>query len=522
MDPLRAKLTGFGIAVFAFLFGLLTASGLEWTRGSAAANAERSFLLQTPQRQEVAPLEEMSRGFNSIAQAVTPAVVSVRAEGAPHSGISFDVPQNLPGPFEDWFRRFYRPQEPQQELPYDVPLGTGSGFVVSDDGYIVTNNHVVEQAEKIVVELADGRQFTATLVGRDPTTDVAVIKIDANGLPSLALGNSDRIEIGEWVLAIGNPGFGDGRTLNFTVTAGIVSAQGRNINIIQRSSGSRYAIEDFIQTDAVINPGNSGGPLVNTRGEAIGMNTAIASRTGYYQGYGFAIPINLVKSVMDDLIEYGRVRRAALGITINGVSTADAKEYGLDEVAGVVVQDFTGDSPAKAAGLQRGDVIVAIDGEEVGRVGQLQQVIASKKPGSTVNVRVIRYGEPRTFRVRLTEAPVPSPQPTTRTASARPGQRLGFQAQELTRELARQAQFPDRVDLEGLIIRNVEPYSPAARAGLRPGMVIERLERNPVRSEADLDEILDDLKPGDVASFDVAVPAEEGVSRFIVNVEVPA
>jgi serine protease Do len=386
----------------------------------------------------------------------------------------------------------------------------------------VTNNHVVEQAEKIVVELADGRQFTAALVGRDPTTDVAVIKIDAKRLPTLALGNSDDLQIGEWVLAVGNPGFGDGRTLNFTVTAGIVSAQGRNINIIQRSSGSRYAIEDFIQTDAVINPGNSGGPLVNTRGHAVGMNTAIASRTGYYQGYGFAIPINLVKSVMDDLIEYGRVRRAALGVTINGVSTADAKEYGLPDVAGVVVQDFTENSPAQAAGLERGDVIVAVDGNKVERVGQLQQVIASKKPGSTVEVSVIRYGEPRTLRVRLTEAPVPNPQPATRTASTRPGLRLGFQAQELTRELARQAQFPDRVDLQGVIISDVEPYSPAARAGLRPAMVIERLERTPVRSVADLDKILDNLKPGEVASFDVAVPAEDGVSRFIVNVEVPA
>jgi serine protease Do len=341
-------------------------------------------------------------------------------------------------------------------------------------------------------------------------------------LPVLPLGDSDQVQIGEWVLAIGNPGFGDGRTLNSTVTAGIVSAQGRNINIIQRSSGSPYAIEDFIQTDAVINPGNSGGPLVNTAGQAIGMNTAIASRTGFYQGYGFAIPINLVKSVTNDLIEYGRVRRAALGVQITPVTTADAKAFHLPEVAGVVVQDFpTDDSPAKSAGLERGDVIVSVEGEEIHRVGQLQQLIAGKKPGSTVEVKVIRYGEPKTFHVRLAEAPVPSPEPATRTASTRPGRRLGFQVQTLTRELARQAQFPERAGVEGVIITDVERFSPAARAGLRPPMVIERINRKPVRSVSDLDKVLDDLKPGDVVSFDVAVPAEGGANRFIVNVEVP-
>ena len=521
MDPLRAKVTALGIAALAFAFGLLTASGLEWTRGGEAAETRFSATLQTPQRRDVAPLDEMSRGFNSIARAVTPAVVSVQTEGAPHASLDRGLPPNVPQPFEEWFRRFYRSPQ-QEEVPYDVPLGNGSGFIVSADGYILTNNHVVARADKITVELSDGRRLPARLVGRDPTTDVAVIKIEEKGLPTLPLGNSDQIQIGEWVLAVGNPGFGDGNTLNFTVTAGIVSAQGRSIDIIRRSSGSNYAIEDFIQTDAVINPGNSGGPLVNTKGEAIGMNTAIASRTGYYQGYGFAIPINLVKSVMNDLVEYGRVRRAALGVQIRPVDPADAKAFNLPEVAGVSVQDFTEDSPAQAAGIQRGDVIVAVNGDKVERVGQLQQIIAGHKPGETVEIRVIRYGEPRTVRVRLTEAPVPEPEPTTRTAAARPGSKLGMQFETLDRELARQAQIPDRVEREGVLITSVDPYSPAQRAGLAQGMIVRKVNQKQVRSAAELDRILEGLKAGDVASFDVVIPLQEGVQRAILNVEIPA
>jgi serine protease Do len=524
MDPVRTKLTVLVAAIVAFALGLWTASGLEWTRGAAAAGGSATAS-QAPAKRDVAPIDDLSRGFVSIARAVTPAVVSVRAEGAPpRPGFRFRLPPGVPEPFEEWFRRFYRAPSPDQEIPWDVPLGTGSGFIVSEDGYIVTNNHVVERAEKITVELSDGRQLEARLIGRDPTTDVAVVKVDARGLPTLALGNSDQVQIGEWVLAVGNPGFGDGNTLDFTVTAGIVSAKGRNINIIQRSSGSSYAIEDFIQTDAVINPGNSGGPLVNTRGEAIGMNTAIASPTGYYQGYGFAIPINLVKTVMKDLIEYGRVRRAALGISIRRVTPEDAEAFRLPEVSGVVVQDFTENSPARAAGLERGDVIVEVDGEKIQRVGQLQQLIAAHKPGDVVEVKAIRYGEPKTFRVRLTEAPVPEPEPEPRVASARPSTRLGFEVAPLTPEAAREAGYPENAKFQGVIVRQVEEYSPAARAGFQPGMVIERVNRKPIRSPEDLQKALEDLKPGEVVSFDIALPSADepdGFSRLILNVRVP-
>src|SRR5690606_25910792 len=216
------------------------------------------------------------------------------------------------------------------------------------------------------VTLVDKRTFEAEVVGRDPTTDVAVIKIDAKGLPAIPMGDSDQARVGEWVLAIGNPGFGDSRSLDFTVTGGIISAKGRPLDIIGRelqnhaSPAASYAIEDFIQTDAVINPGNSGGPLVNLRGEVIGMNTAIASGTGFYQGYGFAIPINLARRVMSDLIEHGHVRRALLGINIVNVTPEDAEVFRLPEIAGALVEDFAEGSPAQRAGLQRGDVIVEV------------------------------------------------------------------------------------------------------------------------------------------------------------------
>jgi len=236
-----------------------------------------------------------------------------------------------------------------------VEQGTGSGFIVSSDGYILTNNHVVAGADRVMVRLYDKREFTAKVVGSDPATDVAVIKIDARDLPAVSLGNSDSTRVGEWVLAIGNP---LGEAFTFTVTAGIVSAKGRLLNGLQQS---RYAIQDFIQTDAAINPGNSGGPLVNVRGDVIGINAAIASETGFYSGYGFAIPINLAHTVMEQLIKTGHVERAVMGVAIREVQPEDADAVGLKEISGVVVNSYTGDdSPAKRAGIQPGDVIVAL------------------------------------------------------------------------------------------------------------------------------------------------------------------
>ena len=246
-------------------------------------------------------------------------------------------------------------------------------------------------ADKITVKMTDHKAYEATLIGHDPQTDVAVIKIDAKNLPTVALGDDERLRIGEWVLAIGNP-----LGLDFTITAGIVSAKGRNSNEVQVNTGQK-SITDFIQTDAAINPGNSGGPLVNIRGEVIGINTAIASQTGYYAGYGFAIPVDLARTVWQDLIAHGHIVRAQLGVNIGEVAIEDAQAAGLKEITGVMVAGCNvttgGSSPACAAGIQEGDVILSLDGKTVDRVSGLQRIVRAKQPGENVDVKVMRYGK---------------------------------------------------------------------------------------------------------------------------------
>jgi serine protease Do len=327
--------------------------------------------------------------FVEIAGKVTPFVVSISAKRTIEHPSIEETPL-FKGPFEKFFRRFREEERFETE-------GLGSGVIVKEDGYILTNNHVVEMAEEIQVSVFENQVFKAEIIGRDPTTDVAVIKIEGNGLPVAPLGDSDQAEVGEWVLAVGNP-----MRLPFTITAGIISAKGRNIDIIPGS----YSIESFIQTDAAINPGNSGGPLINLKGEVVGINTAISTNTGYYQGYGFAIPINLAKRVLDDLIEKGHVVRAILGVSIRNVTPEMARDLSLEEARGISVEGFIPeDSPAQKAGLQRGDVILEIDGEAVSRVNELQTLVAQHDPGDAVTLGVIRNGERKSFTVILTEKP---------------------------------------------------------------------------------------------------------------------
>src|SRR6266404_6542552 len=343
------------LVALAFALGLAFASAFRLpTRGEAAV---RSVLQDTsrPLPQAKAAVD-LGDAFASVAEHVKPAVVFIKSERRERVS-SRRVPS-----FDDFFNAPRRPQ---------VEQGSGSGFIVSQDGYILTNNHVVQGADRVTVRLYDNREFTAKTVGTDPSTDVAVIKIIATGLPTVRLGDADSTKIGNWVLAIGNP---LGEAFTFTVTAGIVSAKGR---LLQGLTQSRYAIQDFIQTDAAINPGNSGGPLVNVRGEVIGINSAIASETGFYAGYGFAIPINLAKTVMDQLVKTGRVERAVMGVSIHDARQEDADAVGLKQIAGVVVDSYTSDdSPAKKAGIQPGDVIIAVDGQPVDNTPQLQQRVA--------------------------------------------------------------------------------------------------------------------------------------------------
>ncbi len=490
--------------------GLLLVSGLGLASGVAwRHDTERAALLQTalPRPRDVRQAGEVSDGFVAIAGSVTPAVVQIQAESAPRSRTGRRT----------GFHDFFPPTPDGGSVP---EIAGGSGFIVSPDGYILTNNHVVEGAERITATLQDRRVFEARVVGRDPTTDVAVLRIDAHSLPTVRLGDSDDARVGEWVLAIGNPGFGDASTLDFTVTGGIISAKGRPLNILRselgQSTSGNFAIEDFIQTDAVINPGNSGGPLVNLRGEVIGINTAIASTTGYSEGYGFAIPSNLARRVMKDLVEHGTVRRALLGITIGEVSPEDAEVYRLPSISGVLVEDFAADSPARKAGLERGDVIVAVGGTPVERPGQLQRVVAQRQPGEDVQVDVIRYGERRGFRVRLTQAALPSPAPeVAEPTAAEADASLGLDVSDLTATAARQLGF---AQASGVVIAHVTPFSPASRKGLAHGDRIVSIDRVPVHTAADVRVALAKAGAGQIVSILVERP---GGQTHIANVRLP-
>jgi serine protease Do len=501
-DPIRAKARIIVFTSAAFIGGVAFASGLEWTAGTHAAS-----ILQTPPTVEGRPVADLSEAFVSIAESVTPAVVNISSERTQQVRGHQGIPEQ--------FRRFFDiPEAPEGEVPVG---GTGTGFVISRDGHIMTNNHVIEDATRIRVTLRDRRQFDAQVIGRDPTTDVAVIKIDASDLAVARLGRSESARVGEWVMAIGNP-----MGLDFTVTSGIVSARGRgNLGILGRSLGAerQLAIEDFIQTDAAINPGNSGGPLVNLRGEVIGINTAIASGTGTFTGYGFAVPIDLARRVADDLIQYGRSRRPIMGVTIRPVLPEDAEAFRLPQVSGAVVNDFSEQSPAQRAGLQRGDVIVAIDGRPISQSNELQRVIATRRPGETVDVDIIRYGERRQVRVQLTEAAAPETPAAPERTRARGEQRLGIEVQPITQELARQHNLQGT---EGVVITEVTRFSPAARAGIRPGDRLVAIDRQPVRDVAQVQRVITSKRPGEVVSLDVETSGRDRqVIRSIINVRIP-
>src|SRR6185312_14783598 len=361
------------------------------------------------------------------------------------------------------------------------------------------NNHVVDGSDQVTVRLLDRREFKAKVVGTDPSTDLAVLKINADNLTPAPLGSSDAARVGEWVLAVGNP---LGENLTFTVTSGIISAKGRTL---QLPNSSDRSIQDFIQTDAAINPGNSGGPLVSVRGEVIGVNSAIESETGFYSGYGFAIPIDLARKVMDQIITSGRVHRAALGITVKDASPNDAAYVGLPDIRGVVVQDFGGEaSPARKAGIEPGDIIVAVDGKPVEYVGQLQQQIAFRKAGESVKVEVARKGGIRkTLNVRLQEVAPPkdvagrdSDQSNDAADSsdeaAASVDLLGLTVQPVDRDAIQQFQLEP--DQRGLLVTGVTPGGPSYGEVADPEAggpdILLSVEDKPVKSVADLRQAL--------------------------------
>ena len=507
----------FGAAVVvAFLCGLIFASGFDltrfgWAQGKVTGSGNK------PSAAEVAPAADLESAFEAVAEHARPAVVSIETERFARQRPTARLRrapggQQLPPSIEDMLRGFDGPQSDQPEE------ASGSGFIVSPDGYILTNNHVVADADKVTVTLFDKTVYTAKVIGRDPSTDVAVIKIDGKGFPTVNLGDDAKARVGQWVLAIGNP-----LQLNFTVTAGIVSAKGRNQTALLNPNGQNpYAITDYIQTDAAINPGNSGGPLLNIRGDVIGINSAIASGTGYYAGYGFAIPITLAKQVMDDLIRFGKVKRAVVGVTLLDVQPNDAKAAGLQHAEGAKVTGFNPDgaeSPAQKAGLEVGDIITAADGKGVDQVSTLQRIIRGHKPGDVVTLDVMRFGSKKSFSVKLAEAPdaaqlasaddAPATvaRPANNTAT-RAMDRLGISVEPVSTEFAQTLKLaaPYR---SGLRIASVAGNGPSYRNLFQNQIILGVLHpvRRDIHSVDDLQSVLASMKTGDVIELKVCSPS---------------
>jgi len=462
--------------------------------------AAASPLVHAAEDDNIALLDRSAKAFASVVKQAGPAVVHVRVEKSVKGrGQEFDM-------FNDpFFERFFGPQfrHPRQGEPREFKQeGAGSGFIISPEGLILTNNHVVGEADTITVRLADEREFKAKVIGTDPQSDVALIKIEADKLPVLPLGDSDRLEVGEWVIAIGSP-----FELNQTVTVGVVSAKGRN-----RIGINDY--ENFIQTDAAINPGNSGGPLLNIHGEAIGMNTAIFSRSGGYMGIGFAIPINMAKNIQQQLQKHGKVTRGWLGVVIQDVDEELAKSFGLEKARGALISEIAEKSPAAESGLQKGDVIVELGGAEVNNVSELRNQVALIAPGTKVDLLVIRDGQKKTVQIAIGEQPAELAKP----AGSNGGeslQNLGLSLQNLTEELASQLGYSPE---QGVLIAEVEPGSPAERAGLKPGQLIEEVNKQRVRNLKDLRKALEGVKPdakvllyvraGEYSQYIVLMPAK--------------
>jgi serine protease Do len=421
-----------------------------------------------------APQLSPAEGWTAVAKAAMPAVVNIAA-----TRLARGWQDRPPGPFfADPFFRFFIPGP---ELEPRRQQSLGSGVLVSPEGYVLTNHHVVEGAEDIRVTLADRREFRARLVGSDPKTDLAVLKLPGGGFAALPLGDSDRVEVAETVLAIGNP-FG----LAQTVTMGIVSAVGRaNLGIAE--------YEDFIQTDAAINPGNSGGALINGRGELIGINTAIVSDSGGYMGIGFAVPANLARAVMQQIIQHGRVRRGWLGVSVQALTPPLARALGLPEAHGILVAEALPDSPAARAGVRRGDVIVALDDRPADDVGRFRNQVAQTLPGSRVRLTVVRGGQRQTVEVVLGELPEPGARPAGLPALP---ERLGLMLVELTPDMAARLGLP--ATARGVLVQEVRVGGLGQRLGLRPGDVIQEVNGRPVRTPPEFARAIAEAADGDV------------------------
>jgi Do/DeqQ family serine protease len=442
---------------------LLAGSLFGWT-ASGLGGADVAARSTSPASPPV--VETLANGaaasYADIVDRVAPAVVTIRSERTVRM-----TSQSLPDiPF---FRDFFGDQFPRGQAPRFREGGMGSGVIVRQDGYILTNNHVVDRADEVTVELTDGRTLKAKVVGTDAPTDLAVLKIDAPNLKTLALGDSDAVRVGDVVLAVGNP-LGVGQT----VTMGIVSAKGRSTG-----GAGDGSYEDFIQTDAPINQGNSGGALVDTAGELIGINSQILTPTGGNIGIGFSIPANMARSVMTQLVEHGQVRRGRLGVTVQAITPDLAKSLDLKGTNGALISDVESGSPAAAAGLKRGDVITAVNGATVKDNNALRNDIAALQPGTDAKLTIVRDGAEQQVTAKLAElAPTDRSRPAASRGEDSSG-RFGLGVEPLTSDRARELGVDTKT---GVVVASVEPGSRAADAGLRPGDVIEQVDRKPVNS----------------------------------------
>ena len=419
---------------------------------------------------------ETSKAFTEIVSTVSPAVVNISATKViqrEKDGVFNDPFFDLFSPFND----FGMPKKWKEK-------SLGSGVIVSPDGYIITNNHVVEKGEEIKVTLFDGRTFKGKLVGADPKTDIAIIQIDAHELPTLSWGDSESLQVGEFVLAIGNP-----YSLSHTVTMGIISAVGRaNVGIAD--------YEDFIQTDAAINPGNSGGPLVNVKGELIGINTAIFSRTGGYQGIGFAVPSNMVRIIMDQLVQRGKVTRGWIGVTIQELTPELSNKFGAQKAQGALVSDVMKDSPAAKAGIKRGDIILEFNGKGVKDVSNLRNMVAQSTIGNEVGMKILRSGREYYVKVTIIEIPrtreVAEVIPDHATNNTDAELLHGLTIMDLTKETLKQLGY--NKDERGVVVVKVETGSPADEAEIRKGDIINEIDKKRINNVEDFNRIASHIK----------------------------
>ncbi len=495
----KYQLPGFVLILIGIIAGALIFSNIDRSVANQVFAYDHSIdTLKTANERPIRTLKDFNKALIDIAKAVNPTVVTVFTKKV------YKVHQNLLDPFfntpfEDFFGDFFgnRGKRPQPKEKEFVQEGMGSGVIVSSDGYILTNNHVVKGVDKVKVRLIDKRTLDAKVIGTDPKTDIALIKIDAKNLPVAKLGDSDKLQVGEMVLAIGSP---LNPNLDHTVTSGIVSAKGRaNMGLAD--------YEDFIQTDAAINPGNSGGALINMDGEVVGINSAIATQSGGFQGIGFAVPINLAKNIMEQLKKYGKVTRGYLGVYIQDLTPTMAQAMNLKVSEGAIIADVEKGGPAEKAGIKAGDVVVEFNGRKITGSAHLRYLVASTPPNTKVTLKIIRDGNEKEITVKLGTL---KQEEIAKTTKAKLKNLLNFNVVGVNSQTAKK--YGIDTNAKGVIVVDLKPYSSAARAGLANGDLIIAMNGKSIKDLDSFNEAVKKLKKGST----VFLRVQRGERKFFV------